>query len=150
MLQNTFALGGYNAQLVQVLLYKVELVFASTFHNLQQPDLLQDRFDPWCQTRSIAIQLFLQKCYKTSCTLLLPFYRTFSISIVYFLYFFVTSSGDCTALQNQDNVVSSDCLSTALNYTLFFFKGQTGPRGNRGVSGGQGSMVSKEQRPERG
>ena len=58
-----------------------------------------------------------------------------------------TSYGDCTALQNQDNTVPSDCLSTALNYTLFFFKGQTGPRGNRGVSGGQGSMVSREQLP---
>ena len=71
-------------------------------------------------------------------------------SIVYFLYPYFTSSGDFTALQNQDNVVSSDYRSAALNYTLFFFKGQTGPRGNRGVSGGQGSMVSREQLPERG
>ena len=73
-----------------------------------------------------------------------------SVSIVYFLYPYFTSSGDFTALQNQDNVVSSDYRSAALNYTLFFFKGQTGPRGNRGVSGGQGSMVSREQLPERG
>ena len=73
-----------------------------------------------------------------------------SVSIVYFLYPYFTSSGDFTALQSQDYVVSSDYRSAALNYTLFFFKGQTGPRGNRGVSGGQGSMVSREQLPERG
>ena len=75
-----------------------------------------------------------------------------SVSIVYFLYPYFTSPGDCTALQNQDNVVSSDYLSTALNYTLFFFKGHTGPRGNRGGSGSQGSMVSRlsrKQLPER-
>ena len=39
LLQNKFTLGWYNAQLVEVL---------STFcSKLQQPDLLQDRFDSW-------------------------------------------------------------------------------------------------------
>ena len=79
--------------------------------------------------------------------------KSVSVTIVYFLYPYFRSSGDCTALQNQDKVVSSNYLSTTLNYNLFFFKGETGPRGNRGVSGSQGSMVSRlcrKQLPEGG
>ena len=33
----------------------------------QQPDLLQDRFDVGGKARSIALQLVLQQCCKTSC-----------------------------------------------------------------------------------
>ena len=115
------------------------------------------------------VQLVSQHCCKLSWKAMLLVYQprlkpvlqqiswllqvSKSVSIVYFLYPYFTSSGDCTALQNQDKVVSSNYLSTTLNYTLFFFKGQTGPRGNRGVSGSQGSMVSRlsrKQLPQRG
>jgi len=53
------------------------LLCATTFRNLQQPDLLQDRFDVGGKTRNIAIQFVLQQCCKTGCTFFCPFYRTF-------------------------------------------------------------------------
>ena len=54
--------------------YNYSLLSVTTFRNIQQPDLLQDRFDSWAQkTQNIAIWLVLQQCGKRSCTLCCPF-----------------------------------------------------------------------------
>ena len=106
-----------------------------------------------CKLRSKAMLRVYQPRIKPvlqQISWLLQVSKSVSVSIVYFLYPYFTSSGDFTALQNQDNVVSSDYRSAALNYTLFFFKGETGPRGNRGESGGRGSMVSRRHLPKQG
>ena len=49
------------------------LLFATTFRNLQQTDLLQDRIDSWMVKLATSLFCsFFQQCYKSSYTFFLP------------------------------------------------------------------------------
>ena len=95
--------------------------------NLQQPDLLQNRFDVGGKMRNIDFPLVWQQCCKRSCTFLLPGRFKYTLVLCDLKYFHLHQlcasmsvchlyiNGNQTGYYNQEvNFPSADCIKFTL------------------------------------